>query len=371
MVSGRMSEIDHPNARQLEMAAILQASKRQQSLAGVLVAVLFHVLLGGILAFIVLPQLAPAPPELIVSAPKSEQSQVPEKKTLNKFQRPERPSQPSSSAAKVIAASVSSPLAVPVVETTLDDALLGADFGEGLGFGHGLGTGGPGGGGLTFFGNKADGDRVAFAVDVSASMSNEQLALMKSELTRSLNGLPPGTQYQVIFFSGPVWFANQKFEKKGRDEVIIGGQRGKKLVWKSPEGSADGFVFGDGKEPLPVESWISANPSNIRRTVKHVESVGKSFGTSWRQPLRMALSMDPKPDTVYFMTDGNVRNAGEEVKLITRLNRRGKSKAKIFTTAMMQPQAADHLYDLAKKNGGEFSIVKADGSVVTGRDALK
>lgn len=366
-----MSEIDYPSERQVEIADILRVTKRQQTLAGILVAVLIHVLLGFVLALIVLPQFAPAPPELIISAPKAEMVQQPQKKTLNKFQRPERPSAPSSSAAKVIAASVTSPLAVPVVEATVDDALLGAGFGDGLGFGQGLGIGGPGGGGITFFGNKADGDRVAFVVDVSASMSNEQLALMKSELTRSLNGLPPGTQYQVIFFSGPVWFANQKIEGKGRNEVIVRGNRGKKLIWKSESGAAGGFEFGDGKEALPVEPWISANPSNLRRTIKHVEAARKSFGTSWLQPLRMALSMDPKPDIVYFMTDGAVRNAAEDVKLVTRLNRRGKSKTKIFTTAMMQPQAADHLYELAKKNGGEFSIVKADGSMVIGRDALK
>ena len=62
-----MSEIEHPNARQEEMAAILQASKRQQTLAGLLVAVLVHVLLAGVLAFMVLPQLSPPEPDLIVS----------------------------------------------------------------------------------------------------------------------------------------------------------------------------------------------------------------------------------------------------------------------------------------------------------------
>ena len=365
-----MSKIEHPNARQEEMAAILQASKRQQTLAGLLVAVLVHVLLVSVLAFMVLPQLTPPEPDLIVSAPRAEMAQVLQKKTITTWQQPDRPSRPSSSAAKVVAALVSSPIAVPVVETTLDDALLGVGFGEGIGFGQGLGMGGPGGG-MTFFGNKADGDRVAFAVDVSASMTNEQLALMKTELIRSLKGLRPGSQYQVIFFSGPVWFAHQKIESKGRGEVIVSGQRGKKLVWKSPTGSAGGFEFGDGKEPLPVESWSSTNPSNVSRTIQHVEAVKKSFGTSWRQPLRMALSMEPKPDIVYFMTDGAVRDAEAEVKLVTRLNRRGKVKTKIFTTAMMEPKAAEHLYGLAKKNGGEFSIVRADGRVLTGRDALK
>ena len=63
-----MSEIDYPSERQVEIADILRVTKRQQTLAGILVAVLIHVLLGFVLALIVLPQLAPAPPELIISA---------------------------------------------------------------------------------------------------------------------------------------------------------------------------------------------------------------------------------------------------------------------------------------------------------------
>ena len=356
-----------------EIAEILKAAKRQQTMAGFVVAALVHAILIGALTMLVLPRLAPSEPEVIMAVAAKPIEQAPQQKSLTHLNRPERPSAPSSSAAKVISAAAVSPITVPVIEETFDDVLLGVDLGDGIGFGQGLGTGAAGSGlGMKFFGNKADGKRVAFVVDMSGSMSNEQLTLMKSELIRSLKGLPPGTQYQVIFFSGPVWFANQKVSSKGRNQATVIGHRGKKLVWRSEDGRAGGFEFGDGKEPLPVEPWKIASPSNVRRTIKHIEDAKKSFGTSWRQPLRMALSMNPKPDVIYFMTDGVVRNAEEDIKLVSRLNRRGnKTKTQIFTTAMMEPKAAKQLYELAKKNGGEFSIVNADGSVVTGRDALK
>lgn len=249
--------------------------------------------------------------------------------------------------------------------------MLGMDLGEGVGFGAGLGMGGPGTGlGTSFFGNQAKGKHVVFVVDVSASMSGEQFSLMKSELTRSLEGLPRASKYQVIFFSGPVWFAGQTINHEGRDRAVVSGHRGKKLVWEN-DGGASGFRFEDGKQAMPVEPWLSVSSSSIRQTKREVKQIQRSFGTSWHLPMEMALSMDPKPDTVYFMTDGTVNNAESAVRDITKRNRRGGKKANIFTTAMMQPQAAEQLFELAKKNGGSFSKVLSDGSVVTGKDALE
>ncbi len=251
----------------------------------------------------------------------------------------------------------------------MENGLIGVGT-DGAGFGSGFAVGGGAGLGGSFFGNKADGKHIAFVVDVSASMSNQQLQLMKDELTRSLRGLPSGTSYQVIFFSGPVWFAEQEIAFEGRTRAIVKGPGGKKLVWESQSG-ASGFQFGNGRQALPVQPWRLAKPGTLSQSIRSVESVRRSFGTTWRQPLRMALTMDPKPEVIYFMTDGVVNKADEDVREITRLNRRGAGKAKIFTTAMMQPKAAKQLYELADNNGGSFSIVRADGSVVTGKDALR
>ena len=355
-----------------EIDAMLKAASRRQKLTGILVAGIVHAILIAGLAIYALP-LGPQPePALIVAATSTAPPEVQPKRTLNPIHSPDKPAAPSAAAAKVITANAVSPTVVPRLDMPEFNAVLGNDLGEGTGFGAGLGMGsGTASGGLTFFGNQADGKHVAFVVDVSASMSGEQFSLMKSELNRSLDALPPGTQYQVIFFSGPVWFAGQRIKFEGRDRAVVDGTRGKKLVWESEEGRADGFVYADGKQPYPVEAWRVATPSRIRRTKKDVEQVRKSFGTSWHQPLYMALSMDPKPDVIYFMTDGAVHDAATAVTEISRRNRRGGRKSKIFTTAMMEPKAAKHLYELAKKNSGTFTKVLADGSVVTGRKALK
>ncbi|MGY8689293.1 MAG: hypothetical protein ACKVHP_16355, partial [Verrucomicrobiales bacterium] len=305
-----------------------------------------HAVLIGILAALAFPLAEKPPPSLIISAAPTARPDAPQKRTLSHVHDPQRPLAPSSAAAKVITANAMSNIDVPQIDVLVDTAVLGLDIGEGVGFGAGLGFGGAGAGlGTSFFGNKANGEHVAFVVDVSASMSGEQFKLMKSELTRALDGLPRGSKYQVIFFSGPVWFAGQRIKHEGRTRAVVSGQGGKDLVWENA-GGADGFVFADGKQPMPVEPWLSTNSNFIRKTRIEVKQIDRSYGITWHLPMDMVLSMHPKPDIVYFMTDGTVNNADEAVRNISKMNRRGGKKSKIFTTAMMEPKAADQLFEL-------------------------
>ncbi len=235
-------------------------------------------------------------------------------------------------------------------------------FGIGAGFGEGSGFGGPGGGGgsVGFFGSNSTAERVAFIIDVSQSLNNEQFDLIKSELTKSLERLSGSTQYQVIFFSGPAWFAADDQTGKGRGTRTV-THGGKKYLWETRGGAHQYFLKGD--KELYTAPWISVSKANVARTLRRVEEVDRSYGTDWRHPLRMALSLNPKPDVVYFLTDGAVSNGQQAVDETLKLNRRGGRPAKINTIVMMQPRAEDLLGELADKTGGEFTVVKADGSV--------
>jgi hypothetical protein len=55
---------------------------------------------------------------------------------------------------------------------------------------------------------------------------------------------------------------------------------------------------------------------------------------------------------------------------VTASNAKGKP-ATIHTTAMMEPAAAKELDELARRNGGKFTIVNADGKVTKGEDFFK
>jgi len=108
-----------------------------------------------------------------------------------------KPSAPSSSMAKVIAANTVSTTAIPVPEIDVPEP--STDFGDGWGDG-GFG-GGPGA--SSFFGQVINGKRILYVIDFSASMKGDRQRLMRKELADSVYRLSPDIKYQMIFFAGP------------------------------------------------------------------------------------------------------------------------------------------------------------------------
>src|SRR5437868_5410743 len=52
-----------------------------------------------------------------------------------------------------------------------------------------------------FFGTRASGKRFCIIADASNSMKGGPLAQLKKEILLTLDGLPPGSQFYVIFFN--------------------------------------------------------------------------------------------------------------------------------------------------------------------------
>jgi len=300
--------------------------------------------------------------ELVVETGKLETVTKVDKKEFQQKQqvKPQPPS--GSKAPPVIAASVADPNTVFIMQTNVEVDAFG--IGDGWGAGSGFGGSGGGGGTVGFFGSRSNAQRVVFIIDVSASLSSEQFALIKSELTKSLNKLAPAVQYQVIFFSGPAWFAEDEQTGKSRGKRVV-KHGGKNYQWDTKGGANQFYLVG--KKDLYTAKWIQANRANLNNTIKRIDAVSKSYGTDWRHPLQMALEMNPKPDVVYFLTDGVVGNGQQAVDQTLRLNKRKSPKAKFNTIIMMQPKAEDLMGELAESTGGEFTVVKADGTVVRGK----
>lgn len=333
------------------------------------IALLVHALVLMLLAFIVMQTMREDVPELIVESSSIEPVVKVDPKKFARSSRPD-PSSPSMSKTTVITSIAPANITVPSVEDA-DGFEIGSA--EGFGAGLGIGTGGSGGGGVGFFGNRTMASRVVFIVDVSASLSEKQFEMIKEELTSSLMKLAATVQYQVIFFAGPAWFAEDEFVGRNKKKFTIkhGNQE---YVWTTP-GGANQFELQNRKD-LPTAKWKSATRANLYKTKKDIEQVRKIFGTDWEWPLKVALQqMEPKPDVVYFLTDGVTSGVDATLKEIEKINRSKGKKAKINTIAMMQPKAAASLRQLAKESGGQFSIVNADGSVtldkMRGGDAKK
>ncbi len=164
----------------------------------------------------------------------------------------------------------------------------GAGMTQGGGSAGGLGSGVNTG----FFGVKTEGKRIAYLLDYSGSMEGAFRAAMEKQLQKSLSSLPEGTQVILICWAGPAWLYNQTAPQVAKK-------------WKKGSGYDD-FANVSGSA-LEQPKWIDANPDNVVEIMKGIKAqVSAPGGTDWRQPFRYAMQADPPPDTIFFLTDGQI-----------------------------------------------------------------
>lgn len=340
---------DEPEAPADNAPQIYEAKKRAFALAAGI-----HLFLLLVLAAIqVVPLTRPSAEIVAISSVDSTQDPA-----WKKVAQPD-PSASASPSIQPIVALGNSQIAMPDVDFTPTSTELnvGSTFGT---FGGGSGTVG---GSVSFMGNQGKGSRVVFVVDVSGSMSASSQAdgktisrfeLLKKELSKSLNQLRGGVQYQVIYFSDFAW---------PHDEVDTNDPAAMaKYEWDIRPGQQG--------VRIPRFRYLAANPANLTKSRKIIDESINPGGTNWGAGLLMALAGSPKPDLIFFMTDGNRSDALTWVDEVTASNAKGKP-ATIHTTAMMEPAAAKELDELARRNGGKFTIINADGKVTKGADFFK
>jgi len=146
--------------------------------------------------------------------------------------------------------------------------------------GVGLGVGDSVGSGASFFGVEARGNRFAFVVDTSGSMVNDgRLGSMQQELIRSISGMFSSSDFFVAFFSS------------GARPL---GDRG--LVWAQATDSG--------------KNWARA----------HILAARAEGGTNPLPGFQLVAALDPQPDAIYFMTDGEFQeqNADQILDMFRR-----------------------------------------------------
>jgi hypothetical protein len=169
-------------------------------------------------------------------------------------------------------------------------------------------------GGTTFFGVSARGRRIGYVVDVSASMeSGGRLWLALGELKRSLSGLPDYAWFYVTLFSG---------------EVIV---------------------------PPFQRSWQRAVPGELARVEAWIDrDVSTGGGTRPGPAFERLFSLDPKPDAIFFLTDGEV--PADTPALVRRLNDRARPTV-INTVAFGTEAGRAALEEIAEDSEGVFRFV--------------
>jgi hypothetical protein len=134
--------------------------------------------------------------------------------------------------------------------------------GTGTGIGVGDGSGGSGAGGTSFFGVAARGTRFAFIVDVSGSMNGDKIEILKRELAKSISKLGDEAQFVVV-----------PFESQARP--LRTGVR-----------------------------YLNASTRNRQEAIAVISELTAEGGTNPLPAFQLVLAMRPRPDAIYFMTDG-------------------------------------------------------------------
>lgn len=197
-------------------------------------------------------------------------------------------------------------------------SLSGGSGGAGLGGagsdGFGEGLGGAGGGGARFFGVEARGSRIAYIVDVSGSMAGPKLETLKRELDKSIDSLLEHASFAVMLFSS---------------------------------------------EARPLDTagnkWSDASTKGKRNAAQRISAIIASGGTNPERAFELVFSLRPKPDAIYFMTDGLF--AAEIAPQIESMNRDAGPVTPIHCIAFVSQEAESLLRGIALASDGTYTYV--------------
>lgn len=329
---------------------IMNAKKR-----ALIMTIGVHAAVALILLLMHVPMLDFTPPEIVATSAVEEL----ENESWKKVTTAAPQTSPMAASVSPLLSTGISDIAMPEVDfsASVSELNVGSSFGS---FGTGVTSGGAGGK-ISFLGNTATAKHVVFVVDVSGSMSASvtgssltRFDLLKRELAKSIGQMAAGTAYQILYFSDFAW---------PHDVVDSNDMRAlNNYEWKiSPTNR---------NISIPRYSYLAANPTNISKSKKIIAESNNPGGTNWGSGLLMALKGSPKPEVIFFMTDGLRSDEQGWIDIVTQENNRGK-RSIIHTTVLGTPDAAREMADLARRNGGKFTAVMGDGKILKEQDLLR
>lgn len=188
--------------------------------------------------------------------------------------------------------------------------------GESIGEGFDVG-GGAGGGAAKFFGVEARGSRFAYIVDVSGSMVGAKLAAMQGELVESVEGLVEHASFFVVFYAG--------------EPRLLGG----------------------------YSRWMSASTRHKQLAAREIRAVTAVGGTNPVGAFDRVFALHPKPDAIYFMTDGLFSAAVAD--FVAERNRTTGPVTPVHCISFVSREAEDILEQIAEESGGTYTHIAGPG----------
>ena len=194
----------------------------------------------------------------------------------------------------------------------IEAADIGAEVGAGDIGGGDLGAGGSGGGAASFFGVEARGTRFAYVVDVSGSMNIAgKIDLLRQELAKSIEALLENAEFLVVLYNS--------------DASPLGGRT----------------------------AWVEGTPAGKRWARAALAKVSAGGGTNPLPGFEIVFGRRPRPDAIYFMTDGEF-DAQVAVDIM-RMN--SEARIPIHCITFVNKDAEELMRRIATHSGGSYHHV--------------
>ncbi|MEN0021035.1 MAG: VWA domain-containing protein [Planctomycetota bacterium] len=191
---------------------------------------------------------------------------------------------------------------------------LSASLGAGDVDGASVDTGATGGG-TSFFGVEARGNRFVYIVDISGSMSvGGKIEALREELGRSLGQLSDPFKFSVITYNSEA-------------------------------------------TPLTGSSWSSASRARVRRAISDMQEIEPGGGTQPAGAFAFAFNLRPPPDAIYFMTDGEF---DPQVAALVRSQNRDPV-VPVHCISLVSRSSAPLLQQIADDSDGSYTHIAAAG----------
>jgi len=126
-------------------------------------------------------------------------------------------------------------------------------------------------------------------------MAGEALEFVKRELVNTLSNLNPESQFYVMFFNTTV-------------------------------------------DPMPFKGWLKGTRENVARVTPWIKTRGAGGGTEPQLAFFRALQLEPRPDVIFFMTDGLIpSNVPEGVAALNTGKPATVIHTIMFVSTVLQP----------------------------------
>ncbi len=177
-------------------------------------------------------------------------------------------------------------------------------------------AGGSGAGSASFFGIEARGNRFAYIVDVSGSMDREgRMAGMQAELSESISAMPEHVGFFVVFFADTA------------------------------------FPLGDRRK------WTDANGAGKRWARESIARLTPLGATNPLPAFEAVYDIRPRPDAIYFMTDGEFNESIADI--IIRRNKERPLPVHCITFVSRDGETV--MRRIARETGGTYTHIEKVG----------